>query len=281
MGRRKKHPVHENHERWLVSYADFITLLFAFFVVMFASSQSDKGKASQISESVKQALREDQFISVMAGILGGTVDDRGKGNAQMRGPGGVQKAAAEQRDSGVAELLPAVKQLSEDLKKEIAEGKLQVSLETRGLVVSLRQAAFFPSGDDHIALEAYDAIRKMADVVIKLPNPVRLEGHTDSRPINTPRFKSNWELSSGRAISMLVLLTEKYRLDPKRFSIGGYADTVPVASNDTEEGRGLNRRVDVVLLRQHVVVNPPGDNTAATEGKPSAVSPPVEDKKKH
>ena len=273
MGRRKKHPAHENHERWLVSYADFITLLFAFFVVMFASSQADKGKASQISESVKQALREDQFISVMAGILGGTVEDRGKGNAQMRGPGGVQKAAAEQRDSSVAELLPAVKQLSEDLKKEIAEGKLQVSLETRGLVVSLRQAAFFPSGDDHIAPEAYDAIRKMADVVIKLPNPIRLEGHTDSRPINTPRFKSNWELSSGRAISMLVLLTEKYNLDPKRFSIGGYADTVPVASNDTEEGRGLNRRVDVVLLRQHVV--------AAAESKPSPVGPPVEDVQKH
>jgi chemotaxis protein MotB len=81
---------------------------------------------------------------------------------------------------------------------------------------------------------------------------------------------------------MLVLLTEKYNLDPKRFSIGGYADTVPVASNDTEEGRGLNRRVDVVLLRQHVVVTPPaGDNTAAAESKPSAVGPPVEDVKKH
>jgi chemotaxis protein MotB len=81
---------------------------------------------------------------------------------------------------------------------------------------------------------------------------------------------------------MLVLLTEKYNLDPKRFSIGGYADTVPVASNDTEEGRGLNRRVDVVLLRQHVVVaSPAGDNTAVAESKPSAVGPPVEAVKKH
>ena len=274
MGRRKKHPAHENHERWLVSYADFITLLFAFFVVMFASSQSDKGKVSQISESVKQALRQDQFISVMAGILGGTVEDRGKGNAQMRGPGGAQKAAVEERDSNIVELLPAVKQLSQDLKQEIADGKLEVSLETRGLVVSLRQAAFFPSGDEHIAPEAYDAVRKMADVVIKLPNPIRLEGHTDSRPIKTVRFNSNWELSSARAISMLVLLTEKYGIDPKRFSIGGYADTVPVGSNETEEGRALNRRVDVVLLRQHVVVNGP------LQDKPSALGPPPDEAKK-
>src|ERR1700749_2506775 len=96
---RKKHVEHENHERWLVSYADFITLLFAFFVVMFASSQTDKSKAKQISEAVEKALAEDKSVSVppaVAKILGGTVDDKGQGNAQMKGPGGAQKAAKEQ-----------------------------------------------------------------------------------------------------------------------------------------------------------------------------------------
>src|SRR5712692_310165 len=92
MARKKRHPEHENHERWLVSYADFITLLFAFFVVMFASSQADKGKAQQVSDSVKKALEGEKISTILAAVLGGTVDDKGKGNAMLRGPGGAQKA---------------------------------------------------------------------------------------------------------------------------------------------------------------------------------------------
>src|SRR6476469_9145942 len=121
MARRKRHPAHENHERWLVSYADFITLLFAFFVVMFASSQADKSKAKQMSESVKSAVEEGHFSAFVASILGGTVDDKGKGNAQMKGAGGEVKATppsdppAKAIPQKLAELMPSLHRLTTDL----------------------------------------------------------------------------------------------------------------------------------------------------------------------
>src|ERR1700752_323006 len=102
MALKKTPPQPENHERWLVSYADFITLLFAFFVAMFASSQADKGKAQQVSDSVKKALEGEKVSEVVAAILGGTVSDTGKGNIQIKGPGGVEKPAEEKKDQKLA-----------------------------------------------------------------------------------------------------------------------------------------------------------------------------------
>ena len=145
MARRKKVPPPENHERWLISYADFITLLFAFFVVMFASSQADKGRAQQMSESVKKALEGEGMKQAIAVLLGGTKDDVGKGNAMMRGPGGQNKMAEEKKEMKAAELVPSLKVLSEELKKEIEAGNIQVSMQVRGLVVSFNQARiWFP-----------------------------------------------------------------------------------------------------------------------------------------
>src|ERR1700749_381357 len=109
MARKKKARHPENHERWLISYADFITLLFAFFVVMFASSQADKGRAQQVSESVKKALEGQRLSAMLSAVLGGSADNTGKGNAMMRGPGGAQKAPEEKKDSKVAELVPSLK----------------------------------------------------------------------------------------------------------------------------------------------------------------------------
>jgi len=251
---RKKHaPVHENHERWLVSYADFITLLFAFFVVMFATSQTDKSKAQQVSDSVKEALEKGGVAAAVHEILGGTVDERGKGNAQMRGPGGSQaKATAEQ--AAVAELVPSLNFLTQALSQEIKDGKVELHLEPRGLVVSLRQATFFPSGEDKLDPATFDSINKIASTIRSLPNTVRLEGHTDSIPIHTARFRSNWELSAARSIAMLELLSSHYDIPRERMAIAGYADTVPKDSNDNEDGRAHNRRVDVVILNQQVLV---------------------------
>src|SRR5438067_1720779 len=191
MARKKKHPEHENHERWLVSYADFITLLFAFFVVMFASSQTDKGKAQQVSESVKKALEGEKMSAMIAAVLGGSADTKGQGSAMMRGPGGAQRATEDKKEAQLAELLPTLKMLTEELKKEIEAGRIQVNMEARGLVVSFKQAALFPSGEDVISAEAYPGIESVAAAIRKVPNPVRLEGHTDSVPINTARFRSN------------------------------------------------------------------------------------------
>jgi len=254
MARKRKPPPHENHERWLISYADFITLLFAFFVVMFASSQADKGRAEVVSESVRKALEGEKLKTVLQILWGGTVNDVGKGNAMMRGPGGAQKAPEEKKK--LAELLPSLKILSEELQKEIESGRIHISMEQRGLVVSFNQAALFPSGEDTVSEDSQDGLRKVAAAIEKLPNPVRLEGHTDAVPISTSRFHSNWELSAARSIAIMELLT-KFGVPRERMSIAGYADVAPVASNATEEGRARNRRVDIVILNEQGMVAEP------------------------
>jgi chemotaxis protein MotB len=271
MARKKRHPEYVNHERWLVSYADFITLLFAFFVVMFATSQTDKGKAQQVSDSVKKALEGQKMSSILQAVLGGTVSDRGKGNAMMHGPGGAQKAPVEEKkEQKLAELVPSLKVLSEELKKEIAAGRIQISMQPRGLVVSFTQAALFPSGEDVVSQEAHEGLEKVAGAINKLPNPVRLEGHTDSVPIRTPRFRSNWELSAARSIALLEMLSTNFGVSRDRLSIAGYADTAPIASNDDEAGRARNRRVDIVILNEQGVI---GEPTKRDEAKPLEAKP--------
>ena len=273
--RKKKPPEHENHERWLVSYADFITLLFAFFVVMFASSQTDKAKATQVSEAVKEAIASGGIAAAVHEVLGGTVDETGKGNAMMKGPGGTstkpQAEARPQSDLAITELMPSLTYLTQELKDEIAEGKVQIRLTPRGLVVTLLQAAFFPSGEDGVALSTYPSIEKIAGVIRNLPNPVRLEGHTDSMPIHTARFRDNWDLSAARAIAMLQVLSTRFGISRERLAVAGYAETMPAESNDTEEGRTRNRRVDVVILNQRMRMSEP-DLAAAMHSAPGAKS---------
>ena len=251
MAIKKEAPQPENHERWLVSYADFITLLFAFFVVMFASSQTDKARAKEISEAVEKALENGKSFGVppaVAKILGGTVDDKGQGNAMMKGPGGAVHSPKDTPDIDVVELLPSLQRLTKDLENEIKTGKLEMRLEARGLVISLKQSAFFPSGQDALDKANLPTIKKVADVIRELPNTIQLEGHTDSVPIHNTRFKSNWELSCARAIAVMEVLTDTFELKRERFSVVGRAETSPVDTNETAEGRSRNRRVDVIIV---------------------------------
>ncbi len=260
MARQRKHAPIENHERWLISYADFITLLFAFFVVMFASSQTDKTKAKQVSEAVEKAFDKTSFPASIKAILGGTVDDIGKGNAQMKGPGGshkMPKLAEPPERARIAELIPSMEFLSKELEEEIRTGKMQLHLEARGLVITLSQATFFPSGGDAIAPATFGSIEKVARSIQRLPNPVRLEGHTDSIPIHSVRFRSNWDLSAARGIAMLQILNDLYGIPRNRLAVAGYAETMPVETNDSETGRSHNRRVDIVILNKESMVKEP------------------------
>jgi chemotaxis protein MotB len=175
----------------------------------------------------------------------------------LRGPGGQHKAPEEKKEMKAAELAPSLKILTEELKKEVDAGKIQISMELRGLVVSFNQAALFPSGEDLVSPQAYFALEKVAAAISKLPNPVRLEGHTDAIPINTARFHSNWELSAARSIAIMELLSTKFGIPKDRMSIAGYADTAPIASNDTEQGRARNRRADIVILSEQALVAEP------------------------
>jgi chemotaxis protein MotB len=250
--RRKQHTPHENHERWVVSYADFVTLLFAFFVLMFASTETDKSKAKAVSESIQEALNEGVLSQRAVSILAGSVGGIGRGNAKAGGPEGkTSKRSAPSTPVRSIDLAASMNTLSSQLKDEIQRGTVQLKLESRGLVIGLTAAAFFPSGDDSIEPSAFETMAKVAAVLNNIPNALRLEGHTDSVPINTPRFRSNWELSAARSIAVLRLLNEKYGVDLQRMAIAGYADLNAIDSNETEEGRARNRRVDIVVLSEY------------------------------
>ena len=258
MAHSRKHTAsHVNHERWLVSYADFITLMFAFFVVMFATAQTDKTKSKQMSDSVREALENGGMTATINQLMGSTVSQTSKAHGKA---GAVKDSVP-----AVAELLPSQQLLSRELREEIRNGKIQVRLEPRGLVISLLQAAFFPSGGDTLDNDGFSSIAKVAAVLRDLPNPVRLEGHTDSVPIHTARFRNNWELAVARSITMLDVLSSKFEIPTERFAVAGYGDTAPIASNDTEEGRARNRRVDIVILNR--LMTPDSDpKTGTTKG---------------
>ena len=249
MRRRRHEPTHENHERWLVSYADFITLLFAFFVVMFANSQVDRSKAAQVAESVKGALESGSITTSLQGFLGRASDvkpdQRGMGNAP-----GSWHPDGQAVESQAVSLLPTLDTLKQRYQTEIADGKIQVEMTPRGIVVSMREAAFFQAGDDRVQVSSLPMVEKLAETVSSLPNPVRMEGHTDSVPIHNGRFRSNWELSAARSIAMMELMTSRFGVPRAKVAIAGYADTAPVASNDSADGRAKNRRVDVIILSQ-------------------------------
>jgi chemotaxis protein MotB len=258
-----------------VSYADFITLLFAFFVVMFATAQGDKGKAAQVSESVTKALAEGKVSSMVKEMFGGSVNNVGKGNAMMKGPGGTNKLTEEKKkDRAISELNTSMTVLTQELKKQIDKGKIKVNMEPRGLTISFNEAALFASGEDVVAGEAYESIEKVAAAINRLPNPVRLEGHTDAIPIHTARFRSNWELSAARSIALLELFSTKFGVPRDRMSIGGYADTAPIETNDTAEGRARNRRCDIIILNQAGALAEPGSHANAPATEPAAPAPP-------
>jgi chemotaxis protein MotB len=241
----------ERHERWLVSYADFITLLFAFFVVLYASSQADRHKALKASESVRRAFDGPPKVSQ---VLGGTVDDVGQGNKMLHGPGGARAPAIPQAP---ADLSPTGDLLRESLAEDIRAGRISIHTETRGLVVSLQEAAYFVSGDDRVSPAGIPVLRKIAATLENIPNPIRLEGHTDSVPIHNSRFQSNWDLSAARSIAMLEALNTQFSIDSSRMSVVGYADSFPLETNDTEEGRAKNRRVDIVILNKAGLISLP------------------------
>ncbi|HYM10473.1 MAG TPA: flagellar motor protein MotB [Bryobacterales bacterium] len=232
-----------NEERWLVSYADFITLLFAFFVVMFASSQVDKKK-----------------MAAMAAVF----DSHANKGAEPTRKGG--KAGAPQAPAAslapapnarslvlgltMAELQPAQGKLTSELMPEILAGKIEISLQTRGLVLSLKESAFFAPGDDRVSDAARPILVKVADALRTVPGEIRLEGHTDNTPIRSRKFPSNWQLSTARSVAVLNLLTKDLQLPADRFAVAGYGQYEPLDSNDTEAGRRKNRRVDLVILTQ-------------------------------
>lgn len=236
MSGRKRHAT-VNHERWLISYADFITLLFAFFVVMFASSQADKKKQARAASSIQAAF--DQM---------GLFEGEGKRGLLTDGTGiDVTGAPAALDATALSPEMELVrKRIEAAAGPEIQAGAIGLSESTNGLTISLREAKFFDSGAAVVRPSALPVLDRIAAA---LPETgLRVEGHTDDVPIHTQQYASNWELSSGRASSVARLLLRHANVHGERLSVSGYAEFHPVAENGTEEGRARNRRVDIVVL---------------------------------
>ncbi len=230
--RKKKHPEHVNHERWLVSYADFITLLFAFFVVMFAVSQVDSKRMGRFTEAFSKAVGEEIFP--------------GKGDTII--PVVADLPASDKGGAGElpAELKKVRTALAELAQKSHALQGLELLQRRNELVLRLADNVFFESGDDTLKAPALVMIQALAPELMKRNVDVRVEGHTDNRPIATVRFHSNWDLSTARATAVIIKLASE-GMEASRLAAAGYGEFRPVADNRTEDGRRQNRRVDLVV----------------------------------
>ena len=255
MARRRRPPQdHENHERWMVSYADFVTLMFALFVAMYAIALKDHSSGKRVAESVREAVATGGLTSTVRVFLskdpsasfGASAGIAQKDRQTAKGDPALQPTVPAPKID--PSLLEPYKKLTSQLQKEVNSGAIRIRLDGRGMVITLEEKAFFPSGDDRVYAQAYPMVERVAKVIAPLPNAVRLEGHTDAVPIHTARFRDNWELSTARSIALLQLFQDKFNLDSSRFGVAGYAQNMPVAPNDTEEGRARNRRVEVVIL---------------------------------
>lgn len=251
--KHKKHEKEPNHERWLVSYADFITLLFAVFVTLYAMGQADKKKVEEVMKSLRESFgftaaatsspkpavitsTDMRIIPSISPDMANKGRDVGKNNAKV-------KIHAEEKD------FRAIKAAIEAyLIKTGAQDKVSVGITRRGLVVSLKEAGFFDSGSAVVRESAYPLLAKVAESLSGYTNPIRVEGHTDNIPIHSPLFPSNWELSTGRATNIVHYLLTSYDFDPAKISAAGFGEFRPIADNATTEGRAQNRRVDIVLL---------------------------------
>jgi chemotaxis protein MotB len=271
MARKKKHEEHVNHERWLVSYADFVTLLFAFFVVMFAVSQVDSKKVGRFTESFRGAVEWDIMPGNGRGVLEGESRPEQKGPKGANNPSGVGKGGTQ-----FSPFESEKKMLREGIAKKLGKDVLNgMKIEdVRGeLVMRLPEQMMFSSGDATLNPEGKRVLDTLAELLQGRGLRMRIEGHTDSRPIRTARFPSNWELSTARATACVAYLVEANKYEASKLAAAGYGEFHPVASNDTAEGRAQNRRVDVVLARDIEDVATPFPPNVDWSQVPQAVAP--------
>jgi chemotaxis protein MotB len=253
MSRRKRHAEHTNHERWLVSYADFITLLFAFFVVLYSSSQVDKRKVGRLSMAIQVAFQELGVFDTSNTRIP-LSDTEPLPFARVQVVENVQRTTDMQpiASSPKGVLSPSLKDVESELEKalapEIQKHVVEISPTKEGLVVRLREIGFYESGEAVLRESSLGAIDRLAGVLASHSEAIRFEGHTDNVPIHNAHFDSNWELSTARASNLIKNFVLRYGFHPDRLSAAGYAEFHPIALNDSPAGRAQNRRIDIVIL---------------------------------
>ncbi|HHZ17146.1 MAG TPA: OmpA family protein [Clostridia bacterium] len=244
MPKKNKPEENLNAERWLVSYADFVTLLFILFIILYSFSQIDVKKYQQVAASLAY-----EFSGGRQGMSGG-------GNPVMKMPG-----TGPGDGTGLEELLSpeekekkALEKVADEIAKYAREKGVSANInlhydEERGLYISITGTVLYEDASATLTREAKEFVKIISDQLKKLPNHIRIEGHTDNRPINSAEFPSNWELSAARSVNLVRYLIEELDFDPTRLSVAGYSEYRPVASNDTVEGQNKNRRVEIIVLK--------------------------------
>jgi chemotaxis protein MotB len=275
--RRRRKPAHSNHERWLVSYADFITLLFAFFVVLYASSQVDQKKVGKLALAIQVAFQELGVFPASTTQIPLDLDNpmpfstvqaiqNVKKNAELRRiaspPEDSLSGASEETDISTLQA-----ELREALHNEIALHEIAMRRESDGLVISLKEFGFFDSGSATLKPQSHAALDRIASILAIRTYKLRIEGHTDNVPIHTAQLASNWELSTARATEIVRVLIVEHQFAPGRLAAAGYAQYHPIASNATAQGRAQNRRVDIVVLTA------PGDAPNVAENETNSGGP--------
>ncbi len=273
MPRSRRQTFHEeeaNHDRWLVSYADFITLMFAFFVVMYAISSVSEGKYRVLSDALMQAFdKEDSYQLLEPSPIDLPIEQRARldvseVDAEQRKVTGEQldadgmldetkgKLAEEVDNPAVVEdrVKKSLGEIADDIRYElfpfIDEQLISVTNTDTRIDIEIKSQILFPSGSARLVTGAVPILSNLALLFSTFDNPINVEGFTDDKPINTIAFPSNWELSTARAASVVHIFMKK-GIDPKRMSASGYAEFRPIADNSTEEGRQKNRRVNIVI----------------------------------
>lgn len=253
MARKKAPEKPANHERWLVSYGDFITLLFAVFVTLYAMSQSDKQKVEEVAASYRSAFG----ISSGASASDTSVMKPGQimsipnptPQSPSAKPGGANTAERAKKIRASAGEMRKIKTSIKNVSKQYKlESDTAVEETPTGLVIRLKEAGFFEPGSAELRAEAYPVLNRIATALEPYSNLIKVEGYTDDTPISTSRYRSNWELSTSRAVSIVHVFLNNSGIYPENVAAVGYGEYHPLVSNATEEGRQKNRRVDIVVL---------------------------------
>lgn len=210
--------------RWVVSYADFTTVLLALFVFLFALSNNDNIKIKDFKESIKKEFKQEKFLSK---------------NTLQKNENEINVTNETEKNDSLFELV------KNNLGKD---SKIEVIANEKGITLRLKDTLLFDSASAEIKNSSLKTVSDIANFLTTIDNPVIIEGHTDSIPIKNSVYATNWELSSARAINLIKYLTENYKLSPKRLSAVGYGEYAPIYDNTTNKGREKNRRVDIIIL---------------------------------
>lgn len=281
--KREEEPEKENSERWLLTYSDLITLLMIFFVVMYSMSKVDAAKFEAVAESLSAALGggTPAKIEIATTPSGPSFMDNFQASPNPSGTDGESTPSEQDKDNqnagnGNADAenmtIEGIKQKLDKFATDNGiQTKLVSSIEERGLVISIQDTLLFESGSADITPYAQSILEKIINVLAPAQNYIKVEGHTDNLPISTARFPSNWELSVLRATNVVHIMQEKIATD--RLSATGYGEYRPLAKNETEAGRALNRRVDLVILRSKYDLTEPGQQKLVDPSSGAAVQP--------